>query len=325
MLSELKSKFQSAIAVLLGFLLDQWMRLAPTLRTLIVHIWRAIMNFKNHGMRQAAALSYYAVFSVFPLTLLLAVIVSEILGPTVAVQQVADGLRLFLPNESDSIDLFLGSIEQALEQSRSFGLIALVGAIWSALGLFSNLTASLDIIFQVPSSRSMWQQRLLAFLMTSILIILVLTSFITSGVLMLIDALLLSNPSVWITISTYFLPFGLNVVIFVLLFRYVPSRHVNWDAVWPAAIFGGLGLELAKWLFALYLTNFPSFQIVYGGIATVIVLLLWAYLMMCIFLISAELCSQLNFWLSYQNEPPLTRIFSDQKSPALPSEIPPPV
>lgn len=305
--------------------MTQWMRLAPALRALLIHIWRAIMNFKDYGMRQAAALSYYAVFSVFPLTLLLAVLISEILGPSVAVQQISDGVRLFLPSESGSINNLLGSLEQALEQSGSFGLIALAGLIWSALGLFSNLTASLDIIFQVPSSRSMWHQRFLAFAMTFILIILVMTSFVTSGILHLIDALFISNPSVWITIGTVFLPLGLNMVIFVLLFRYVPSRYVNWDAVWPAAIFGGVALELAKGLFAMYIANFPNYQIVYGTIASAIILLLWAYLTACIFLISAELCAQLNFWISEQDEPQVMQVFVDAEFTQLPAEIPPPV
>lgn len=309
----------------LQYVLGHWSMLGPSTRALPLHFWRAIMNFKNQGMRQAAALSYYAVFSVFPLSLLLAVAVSEILGPTVAEQQIADGLRLFLPDETETINLLQDSIVEALNQNRSFGLVALLGLVWSALGLFSNLTASLDIIFQVPSSRSMWRQRVLAFLMTFILIILVATSFVTSGILRLIDALLLSNPSIWITIGTVFLPLGLNMVIFVLLFRYVPARHVHWDAVWPAAIFGAVGMELAKAGFAWYLTNLTSFQIVYGSIATVIVLMLWAYFTACIFLISAELCSQLNLWFIMQNETPRVRIMPEKNFAKLPAEIPPPI
>jgi membrane protein len=303
-----------------------WIRLPNTWRTLPAHLWQAIMNFKEHGMRQAAALSYYAVFSLFPLTLLLAVAIGDILGPAVAQEQIRQGLILFLPEETDTINLLQDNIGQALDQSRTFGLIGLIGLTWSALGLFSNLTAALDRAFQVPASRSMWRQRLLAFLMTLALIALVITSFITSGVLQLVDALLLTNPSVWIRIGVFFLPFGINLVIFVLLFRYVPSRHVNWDAVWPPAILGAIALELAKTVFAFYLGNFADYQFVYGSIAAVIVLMLWAYLLACIFLICAELCSQLNLWIINQNqaETPRIRIFADTSMARLPAEIPPP-
>lgn len=309
---------------LLQYILRQWQRLSPSSRALPGHIWQAILNFKNHGMRQAAALSYYAVFSMFPLILLLAVVISELVGPTVAQEQIAQGLILFLPEETETITLLQDNIEQALRQNSSFGLIALIGLIWSALGLFSNLTSSLDLIFQVPATRSIWVQRLLAFIMTIALISLVAMSFITSGMLRLVDALLLSNPSIWIRIGVLFLPFGLNLVIFVMLFRYVPAREVNWDAIWPAAILGSVFLELAKAAFAWYLANLANFQIVYGSIATVIVFMLWAYLTAGIFLISAEICSQINLWfIAHQNKPALS-IVRQESYPRLASQVPPP-
>lgn len=301
------------------------MRLSPTNRALPAHLWRAIKNFADYGTRNAAALAYYAVFSIFPLTLLLAVGISGILGPTVAQEQIVNGLILFLPEETETINLFRDSVEQALEQSREFGLVALGGLIWSALGLFSNLSGALDRIFQVPASRSVWHQRILAFVMTLALVTLVIVSFIASGVLRLMDALLLSSPSIWIRIGTLFLPLGLNMVIFVLLFRYVPARHVDWDAVWPAAILGAVALELAKAAFAWYMTSFSNFQFVYGGIATVIVLMLWAFLTACIFLICAEICSQLNLWFNSPEDEPRIRIYTEPELAGLPAEVPPPV
>jgi membrane protein len=71
---------------------------------------------------------------------------------------------------------------------------------------------------------------------------------------------------------------------------------VEWDSVWPAAVFGAAGWELAKVGFNWYLTNFANYQLVYGSIATVIVLLFWTFLLASIFLFSAELCAQLNEW-----------------------------
>jgi membrane protein len=303
----------------------RWMRLPPAIRALPIHLWRAIMNFKERGTRQAASLSYYAVFSVFPMILLLATGISAILGPAVAQEQIAQGLVLFLPEEGDTINLLQDSVEQALQQSGSFGLVALVGLTWSALGLFSNLTSSMDIIFQAPASRSMWRQRVQAFTMTLVLIILVIISFVTYGVLRLMDAFLLVNQSIWITIGMFSLPLSLNIVIFVLMLRYVPSRDVSWDAIWPAAILGAVGWELGKLAFAWYLSNLEYVQFVYGGIATVIVLMLWAFLSACIFLISAELCSELNLWLDGLHEAPRVHILPEGGLSELPAEIPPPV
>lgn len=277
-----------------------WLKRSESTRELPGFLWNAVRNFLQRGARQSAALSYYAVFSIFPLVLLLAVAVGNLLEPAVAQQQIANGLKLFMPAET--ADMVQLNIAEILQQSPELGLIAVLALIWSALGLFSNITFALDTIFYVPSMRSMWRQRLLAFGMTVTLVVLVGASFLTSGVLRLVSAFLLNQPSIWVTIGTLFLPLGLNVVIFALLFRYVPSRHVHWDAVWPAAVVGAIGWELAKVAFAWYITNLANYSVVYGGLATGIVLLFWAYIMSSVFLFSAELCAQLNAWFIGQEE-----------------------
>jgi membrane protein len=277
-----------------------WQSQDEATRALPTFVGRAFRNFINTGTRQAAALAYYAIFSVFPLSLLLAVIINGVLGPTVTQQQMSSALAIFLPGKT--AELLQTNVSDALKQGTSFGLVALVSLIWSGLGLFSNITSSLDLIFVVPARRSLWRQRLVALGMAIILVVLVTASFVTSGVLRLVSAALLEQPNTWITIGTLFLPWGLDMVIFALLFRYVPARHVHWDAVWPAAIVGAIGWELAKQGFIWYLQSVNNFQFIYGSIATAIVLLFWAYLMASIFLFSAELCAQLNEWFALQQE-----------------------
>lgn len=280
-----------------------WAQQPDKTRSLPLYLRGVLQGFLRYGTRQAAALAYYAVFSIFPLSLLLAVIISRVLGPVVAQQQIQLGLSSFLPPSASSVfDLVETNVTTALAQSQSFGIIAIAGLTWSGLGLFTNITTSLDHIFRVPESRSIWRQRLIAVVMTLILIALVGASFVTSAAQRLLNALLLERPSVWLTIGIYFLPFALNMAIFALLFRYVPARTVKWDAVWPAAIVGAVGWELAKSSFGWYLNNVANYQFVYGSLATVIVLLFWAYLIAAIFLFSAELCARLNDWLDLDDE-----------------------
>jgi membrane protein len=297
-----------------------WMRLSPQTRAFPDYMGRAVANFNQHGLRQAAALAYYAIFSIFPMSLLLAVAMAGILGPVVAEEQISRGLGIFLPNQT--LELFQLNLHDALSQGRSFGIIAVVGLIWSALGLFSNITSSLDLIFHVPAGRSIWRQRMVAIGMTLFLIVLITTSFVTSGIFRLVSALSLERPSSWITVGAITLPFGIDLVIFALLFRYVPARYVNWDAVWPAAIFGAVGWELLKAGFNWYLDNLANYQFVYGGIATVIVLLFWAYLIASIFLLSAEICAQLDEWMSAHHKQEDAQRFLDSKPL---SQLPPDV
>ncbi len=274
-----------------------WEQRSPATKLLPKYIRKAIFNHlrSGSGARLAAALAYYALFSVFPMVLLLAVAIGSIVEPAVAQEQIVQALTWVLP------EVAVGDIQEvlssALRQSGSFGLVATLSLIWAATGLFTNITLALDNIFEVPSVRSMWRQRLLAIAMGITLVVLFMASFITSGVLRLISALSLGTPNLWISISTLFLPFGLNLVIFALLFRFVPAREVHWDAAWAAAIFGAVGWELAKQGFQWYLTNLANYSLIYGGIATGIVMLFWAWLIASIFLFGAQLCARLNEWL----------------------------
>ena len=287
-----------------------WSDRDPQTQMFLVYIRRAISNFFRYDARRAAALAYYMVFSIFPLTLLLAIGISQFLGTAVAQEQIANALALFLPDES-ATNLLLGNINQALSQNTSFGLVAVAGLIWAGLGLFTNVTSALDLIFDVPQSRSLWRQRMVAVVMIVILVVLVIASFLTSGVIALISALFFSRPATWLSVASVFLPLGLNMIIFLMLFRYVPSRSVHWDAIWPASVFGAAGFELAKYGFRWYLANLANFQVIYGSITAVIVLLFWGYLLASIFLFSAELCAQINEWLEardHVSEPDLKQL-----------------
>ena len=273
-----------------------WSLRSATTQALPTILLNTLRSFGRYSSRQSAALAFFALFSLFPLMLLLAVVIGGLLEPAAAQEQIANGLRMFLPEDQATVDFVQDILGESLEQSNSFGIVAIMTVAWSSLSLFSNLTASLDEIFRVPNGRNIWKLRLQAIGISLALVVLVIASFLTSGVLRLLSVLLLDQPSLWLSIGVRFLPFGLDVVIFALLFRFVPARYVHWDAVLPAALLGAVGWELAKSGFSYYLTNLGGFQFVYGGIATVIVFLFWAYLIAAIFLFSAEFCARLNEW-----------------------------
>jgi membrane protein len=314
-------RLPAILATLREQLTRRWSELDPATRALPKYLWRGIVNFNTYGTPRAAALAYYAIFSIFPLSLLFAIAIGSILGDALAQEQIAAALPLFLPPGTEQ--LLLENIRpEALELGRSAGLLGLAGLIWSALGLFSNVTSSLDLIFRVSARRSIWRQRFVALLMAFILVLLVTASFVTSGVMGLASALIALYPSFWLNAGAIFLPLGLNMVIFALLFHYVPARKVHWDAVWPAALFGGIGWELAKRAFSWYLANFANFELVYSTIVTVIVLLLWAFLLASIFLFSAELCAQLNDWFVFQHEAAWEELEAAEAPAQLPPETP---
>jgi membrane protein len=289
---------------------ERWWILANTLTDgLAHHLWRAIYRFSKHGLREAAALSYYAVFSLFPLMLLLIVIIGTVLGPAAAHNQIDVVLRLFLPVSTASY--LQDNIAEALKQRSSFGLVAAITLLWSSLGLFSNLSSALSRTFRDTNPRNTWHQRLIGLMIMLALGILLTASVLTTVVFNLIDLLVFYQSTSWVTMGALIVPLSLSVAIFAFLYRFIPRRQVRWDAIWVAAFLGGGAWEIAKRLFAWYLDNLASYNLVYGSVATMIVLMLWVYLTGIIILLGAEVCVSLDDWMNRKSVQDLKPSYTD--------------
>jgi membrane protein len=85
---------------------------------------------------------------------------------------------------------------------------------------------------------------------------------------------------------------SLTILIFFLLYKILPNTTVRWSDVWLGALLTGLGWELAKYLFTWYLTNFASYNLVYGSVALLIAFLAWSYYTGVILILGAEFTAE---------------------------------
>lgn len=276
---------------------QRWWILANAMTDgLLSHMWQAIVRFSKHGTREAAALSYYATFSLFPLLLLVIIVIGTALGPAAARNQIDSILRLFLP--VNAANFLQENIALALEQRGSFGLVAGVSLLWSSLGLFSSLSSALSRTFRDENPRNTWHQRLVGLAMMIALSVLLIASLAATVMFVLLDFVFFYQRSSWISFGAFIIPLSLSVAIFAFLYRFIPRQRVRWDAIWVAAFIGGGLWELAKRLFTWYLDNLASYNLVYGSVATMIVLMFWIYLTGIIVLLGAEICVSIDDWMT---------------------------
>ena len=94
--------------------------------------------------------------------------------------------------------------------------------------------------------------------------------------------------------ALWFVPVITSFFAFVLLYQLVPNRPVRFRYAAFGALIAAVLFELSKQVFSLYITHFPTYQAIYGALATVPILLVWIYLSWNIVLVGAELTVSLE-------------------------------
>ena len=236
----------------------------------------------------AAAIAYFALFSLFPFILLSISIASFTLGPLVEQQFIVQKLEFVAP----ALGRLLGqNIDEIVRARGPVTGIALIGLIWSASTIFYTLTQTLNSIWGKKRRRSVWKRRGLSILFVLAFVgpALFLASFAGS----LIANLRTYLPDQIIPIGSgisFVVAILLDVVLFLVLYILLPHGASTWREILPGAIGAGLLWELAKRAFLLFVSTYLSVSnLVYGSVAAIIAFLAWAYLSGHIFLFGAFL------------------------------------
>jgi YihY family inner membrane protein len=236
----------------------------------------------------AAASAYFAIFSLFPITLLSISIASVTLGPLMDQQLIVQKLEFIAP----ALGLLLGkNIDEIIRARGPITSVALVGLIWSASTIFFTLTGTLNGIWGNKRRRPVWKRRGLAILFVLAFVgpILFLASFAGS---------MIANLRTWLPdqiipiggIISFIVAILLDDALFMVLYILLPHGSSTWRELLPGALGAGLLWELAKKAFLLFVSTYISMSnLVYGSVAAIIAFLAWAYLSGQIFLFGAYL------------------------------------
>jgi len=265
-----------------------------------VHLWRALLAFlRGKSMTYAAAFAYHTLFSFFPLILILLSISGVLIRQCHLQTPVIESVKLYLPVGADFVEDNLRTI---MASSGRISLVALLLLMWTATGAFVPLELALNRAWGVKRERGFLHKRLVAALMALLCGYLVLASIFATTLLGRIDRLihgftrtqwLSTTAELAIEILVVLVTFLLAVLMFSLVYKFVPYTKVRFSQVMPAAVLAALTWEIAKYGFTFFL-RYSSYQNVYGSIATIIAVLTWVYLSAGILLFFAEYSAQMQ-------------------------------
>lgn len=205
----------------------------------------------------------------------------------------------FVPAAGDIVKQYLtGFVENASKMSA----VAISFLFIAALLLISSIDSTLNKIWRVTDKRRTITSFAMYWMVLTLGPILVGASIALSSYLVSIvsadeyDVLGLSNMFIRL------LPVCSSIIAFAILYMAVPNKAVPVKFAISGAVVAGVLFEVAKILFALYLAAFPSYQVIYGALATVPIIFLWVYLSWIIVLIGALLTVSLQEYGSVKEQ-----------------------
>lgn len=181
----------------------------------------------------------------------------------------------FVPTASDVVQQYLSSF---VDNASKMSAVAISFLFVAALLLISAIDKSFNNIWQVTKKRRVITSFSMYWMILTLGPILVGGSIaITSYIVSLVN--LGVQDSFGLT-SMFFrlLPLMSSLAAFILLYMLVPNKTVPFKYAFSGALVAAVLFELAKKLFAIYLTAFPSYQAIYGALAIIPILFLWVYL-----------------------------------------------
>lgn len=240
----------------------------------------------------AGYLAYITLLSIVPmLTVLLSILSSFAIfeNADIALQDFV--ITHFVPAAGDAVKSAL------LEFVANTGKMSAVGGAFlfvAALMLISNIDKNLNYIWRVTDKRRAVFSFSMYWMVLTLGPILVgasiaATSYVTS--LKILESEAISG--VYNQLLRW-LPFLLSFFAFVGLYLLVPNKKVKFSHAVVGAIVAALLFEASKKGFAAYITQFPSYQLIYGALAAIPILFVWVYLCWLIVLVGAEVTASLG-------------------------------
>ncbi|HEV3193806.1 MAG TPA: YihY/virulence factor BrkB family protein, partial [Polyangiaceae bacterium] len=232
---------------------------------------RSVVSFyDDQGTHHAAALTYYALMSLFP-TLLLAVSLLGLLGEFPATYNAIIGhLHGVVPAAALApLDAALRAALKSKGTAAVALILAILTALYGATGYLEATRRALNVVFETSRGRSFVRRKLIDIASTAVLLALVLITLVLmfAGGDVVQDTLGSAAASVW-RIARWPGAFASALLVFSYIYYVTPNvqqRAFGW--IMPGALVGVTMWLAASAAFSGYLANFKSFNVTYGSFA----------------------------------------------------------
>lgn len=262
----------------------------------------------DKGFKMAAGLSYYTVFSMAPLLIIVIAIAGLLFGPEAARGQIVAQMQGLIGKEGAA---FIESMIKGAS-TPSAGILAtvlgVIALVLGSLGVFLEMQESLNIIWGIEQrlGRGIWgviKNRLNSFSMVVVTGFLLMVFLIINAFIAGLEKYFGSEYSTVfpvIQIINILVSLFIITILFGLIYYILPDVVLHWKYIWRGAVFTSILFTIGKFLLGFYIGS-SSYTSTYGAAASLAILLVWVYYSGLLLYLGAEITRV--FRMRYGKEP----------------------
>lgn len=257
-------------------------------------IWLSLKRFNNiDGFQQAGAFSFFAFFSLFPLTIVVLTLLSAFIEKAKAAHVVVGYLQSYFPIGEEMRSSIVQAVSSALEARGSTGILAFLLLVWVAGQGFTTIIIATN---QAWSARtySWWRLPMRSlFLLGMSLIVILLGLILPIGARKVTDWLIpaIDHFSLFYILVTFLIPLVVIFLSLIIFYRLAPTRKTRFSEAWVSALVVVAMILLGDNVFDFYLRHYFTANALHGAFSAIIAILLWFYYFGMVFIFGACLCA----------------------------------
>ncbi len=261
-------------------------------------LWKRIDN--DAMTTQAGNLAFVSLLALVPLiAVVFALFAAFPVFSDISVQLKNFIFTNFMPAAGNTLQRYL---EQFVANVHRMTAVGAVGLIVTALLLMHSVDSALNAIWRSDKKRPLVYSFAVYWMILTLGPLLAGASLAISSYLLSLKWINVTGVTSLVDQMLRFFPLLLSWLSFWLLYSIVPTQRVPARDALTGALVAGLLFELGKKGFALYVTMFPSYQLIYGVLAVIPILFLWVYWTWCIVLLGAEITVTLDDYGQFKRQ-----------------------
>jgi membrane protein len=248
----------------------------------------------DNAMRLSASLSYYTVFSLAPLLIVVTGIAGLIFAEATVDRELLDQVETLIgPQGALAVEAMLAQAREP-RTGAAMTVVSIVAMLIFSTGVFAELQDALNGIWRIRVAGRPWwsllKDRFLSFMLVIGIGFLLVVSLIFSAVLSALGKFftyVLPGPEIAMQALNDIVSFAVFTLLFAMMFKILPDAHIAWGDVWMGALVTAALFTIGKSAIGLYLGK-SGVASAYGAASSLAAILLWVYYSALIFFYGAE-------------------------------------